>query len=485
MNEKQYQRANKFIFPIMMVLYVYILLTLVLYAKFDTASVGVYIQIASTVFCILLAIYGYAKHRTNTYGATAILLGAAVEYAVLMIFGNTFETFVYMFPIVVCSMAFVKVKVIVLGDTIAFVSFAIHMGRLVSSGVLSPEAVVIDFLAVALSIAASVAVCSVQAKTNAENIAVVTDAANEQKKSMEKLVETANQLLQQLQIAETQVQTMEGVVENNTSSMGEIADSTESTAEAIQKQAQMCETIRDNVIETEKYTEKMEESSIRTRDTMQQSVKAITDLKQQADEVAQAGEITAQASELLSEKVEGVSSFVGEILSISNQTNLLALNASIEAARAGEAGKGFAVVADEIRELSEQTKEASTKITEIISELVQEVERAKSSTQKAHSAIEKQNESITQTRETFDVMEQEVGELITGINQTEESIRPILQATEVITDNISQLSSSSEEVAALSSAGVQTAKQAETAMHDLSRVLKEIQNVAQGLKTSE
>ena len=90
--------------------------------------------------------------------------------------------------------------------------------------------------------------------------------------------------------------------------------------------------------------------------TVKSGAQVVRELKEQAQNVEEASNITVQVIQSLTAKVEDVQSFVGSIIEISNQTNLLALNASIEAARAGEAGKGFAVVADEIRQLSEQTK---------------------------------------------------------------------------------------------------------------------------------
>jgi methyl-accepting chemotaxis protein len=68
------------------------------------------------------------------------------------------------------------------------------------------------------------------------------------------------------------------------------------------------------------------------------------------------------------------------IRNIAGQTNLLALNATIEAARAGEAGRGFAVVASEVKSLAVQTAKA----TEDISNQILEVQN---STGKAVEAI--------------------------------------------------------------------------------------------------
>ncbi len=129
-------------------------------------------------------------------------------------------------------------------------------------------------------------------------------------------------------------------IEVSHSSIQEIADSTESTAEAIQKQAVMCSNIQGNTDAAEAGIHQMIEAAHETDATVKSGAQVVLELKEQAQNVEEASNITVQVIQsLTSKKVEDVQSFVGSIIEISNQTNLLALNASIEAARAGGSRK--------------------------------------------------------------------------------------------------------------------------------------------------
>ena len=254
--------------------------------------------------------------------------------------------------------------------------------------------------------------------------------------------------------------------------IGNIADSTEDTAVAAEKQAELTSEIQSRLQNT---NENVESAMGVSRELLE----AIVDGKSQSDELEKQSQIvdtnTQQISKIvdkLVENVEKVSSITESILAISAQTNLLALNASIEAARAGEAGKGFAVVADQIRSLAEETKNATEMITEIIAELNGVTSETQAGIGQSVEAINLQLEKVKEVNESFEKIENGMNEMAEEMQNVEDEVEAVLKANETIVDSISTLTATSEEVTASASTGKEQMAGLGSNMEELSNMIQ-------------
>jgi len=182
-----------------------------------------------------------------------------------------------------------------------------------------------------------------------------------------------------------------GIEENDRELEGQIAMVEESSASVTQMIASIKSVSRITDLSTEVTGELKSAASI-GRERLGETTKIISSVR---------------------DSVDGIKDITGIIQGIASRTNLLAMNAAIEAAHAGDSGKGFSVVADEIRKLAEASAINSKEISGILAGMIKEIEAA--------------DHSGTETRNAFEYLEKQVGE----VNISYEGIRSSMSELEV------------------------------------------------------
>lgn len=491
MTEQQYERANRRVMLAAVIIFGYVALTMAaaLAVQKDGNSGKILIQLTTSVLVIIMSVLGYLLRKRTHTGEVMIASAMAVGYVVVILLNSAKETWAYAVPLVIAVMVYMNMRLMMIANTVVLAAnvVRIFMHLKMNGEQAAGGGFVNDFQAffvLFLTAYASISITKMLITFFNENMTAIREAADRQADSNRKMTIVAENITKHFGEAMGMLEELEKSIDISHNSMKDIADSTESTAEAIQKQALMCTEIQENTDAAGKEINEMVAASDQTGRTVSDSQKVVLELKAQEQRVKEASDVIVQVVGNLTEKVSEVQNFIGSILNISNQTNLLALNASIEAARAGEAGRGFAVVADEIRQLSEQTKEATARITEIIQYLIEDTQKANESIQSSVEAVSSQSTLIDQTREQFGDVGKNVETLLANIHTAEQSIQEILNSTSVISDNITHLSATGEEVAAASTEGMRVTAETVESMKKCKEILNNIYLLAEDLKSS-
>ncbi len=319
-------------------------------------------------------------------------------------------------------------------------------------------------------------------KQNDETIEEIEEAGRQQQKDAEVIKNIGIQIGEKLENAHEAMQALSEKVETSAESSEQISIAITNTAEAIQTQTEMNSNITGALEDIAHQSRAMRTNADEVTDNISDGNNLVKTLNAKSKEASVINAETAEMTSNLQESAGTVKEIVDTILSISGQTNLLALNASIEAARAGDAGKGFAVVADEIRALSEHTKESAEQIASTIDDLLSKVNTASENMQRSVESANEQGEIIAETGEKFEVILQKVSELTDRAGKISDNVDSCVDANTKVMDAISNLSATSEEVAASAQSSIEISNDCKDDMAKTKSILDEILKISRSGK---
>ncbi|MCT4686628.1 methyl-accepting chemotaxis protein [Vallitalea sp.] len=259
------------------------------------------------------------------------------------------------------------------------------------------------------------------------------------------------------------VKELDEISEESSDTSRNLADITHRTSCVMQEVSTTLQELTSNTSNLSGSIEEIAEGAYKVEELTNEGITSLRNLEHKMENIVEnANSATLSIKELnsASKKMQGI---IDVISNIAKQTNLLALNAAIEAARAGDTGKGFAVVADEVRELAGNTQDSLKSISELISTFSKETIKTVDIIDSNNKDIIQGGQILKETSETFNVIAQNITNMVDGIKNS--------------ADASSQIANGSKEIA--SATGVQT-----NAIADIADLSQKLSNMASELKTT-
>ncbi|WP_062237634.1 methyl-accepting chemotaxis protein [Fictibacillus sp. FJAT-27399] len=308
--------------------------------------------------------------------------------------------------------------------------------------------------------------------------AVITQVGNgsgQVAASAEQLMASADETMKGSELITASIQQVSEGAENQTKMSVESVRSVEHSKNAVEQ-------ISENAALVLELAENASEQT-------QQGSALVHDTLQQMDSIHHSVTGTDQALNDLSQRSVEIGSILNIINDIAEQTNLLALNAAIEAARAGDAGKGFAVVANEVRKLADQTRKSVLDISAMTKHIQEETKNTVTSINDVKEKVDSGLEIAQKTNESFTT-------ILNAIVQVTQQIKEISATSQKINEEVSQVSghvaemsnvagttsASAMEVVAASEEQLASMEEVNAAATSLTNLAEELQDVVSKFK---
>lgn len=482
LKDRHIYERNKLAFKFGSIIMAFELLSTIVYQEnrvgFLTTSIMIVLQALIAGFFV----FSYLRFSKTTTGKYLMMTSLIASYLVVML-GSVHIVYMWAFgPALLIEVLLfadnsltLTTAVLVVAINAIYIPLFYHYSEEVAA---RRHAVQTDLVFSILISLMSIFYVRLNSKHNLESVEEIEEGARQQEESARVMKEIGIQIASKLEDANEAMEGLASKVQSSAESAQQISESVTMTAEAVQTQTEMNANITESLENIAHQSRAMRRNADEVTGNISDGNSLVQELRKKSEESSAINAETATMTADLQHSADTVKDIVSTILDISGQTNLLALNASIEAARAGEAGKGFAVVADEIRALSEHTKESAEEIANTIDELIKKVNIASDNMQRSVDSANEQGEMIVETGDKFKEILEKVTDLTRRATVISEDVDSCVDANTKVMDAISNLSATSEEVAASAESSITISEDCENDMKNTEEILHAILEIS-------
>lgn len=283
---------------------------------------------------------------------------------------------------------------------------------------------------------------------NDEKMEIVQSEEQRQQSKSEALIELATDMSKDIAQSVSFMDTLKDSIFKTQTGMSEINNGISDTASAVSGQLTMTSDIQKQIQTVSTISDKISSYVADAARSVDESMNIMQQMLDAASASEMAGNDVRKSLDALLQNTMSMKQIISLINDVAEQTSLLALNATIEAARAGEAGRGFAVVAGEVNNLSVQTQNATTEISALIDDISAQVDAVVEKTEILLGNNARQNSCADATNMKLNDVKSTSLHIDRNSNKLTEAVRVLENANNEIVNNISSVSSVSEEVSA-------------------------------------